>query len=86
MAGNSKEALRVLGELKEMSQRRYVSAYSVATIYAALGEKEQAFQWLQKANDERNTEIVFLKVDPRLDPLRNDPRFEELVKRAGIPQ
>jgi hypothetical protein len=58
----------------------------VATIYAGFGEKEQAFQWLQKANDERNTEIVFLKVDPRLDPLRNDPRIDELVKRVGIPQ
>jgi len=86
MSRNSKEALRVLAELKEMSQRRYVSAYSVATIYAGLGEKEQAFQWLQKANNERNTEIVFLKIDPRLDPLRDDPRFDELVKRVGIPQ
>ena len=86
MSGNNKEAIRVLAELKDMSQRRYVSAYSVATIYAGLGEKEQAFQWLQKANDERNTEIVFLKVDPRLDPLRDDPRFQDLVKRVGIPQ
>jgi serine/threonine protein kinase/Tfp pilus assembly protein PilF len=86
MSGNNKEALRVLAELKDISQRRYVSAYSVATIYAGLGEKEQAFQWLQKANDERNTEIVFLKVDPRLDPLRDDPRFQDLVKRVGIPQ
>ena len=86
MSGNKKEALRVLAELKDMSQRRYVSAYSVSTIYAGLGEKEQAFQWLQKADDERNTEIVFMKVDPRLDPLRDDPRFQELVKKVGIPQ
>ena len=86
VSGNKVEAHRVLAELKDLSQRRYVSPYSMATIYVGLGEKEQAFQWLQKANDERNTELVFLKVDPRLDPLRDDPRFHELVKGVGIPQ
>ncbi len=86
VSGNRVEAQRVLAELKDLSQRRYVSPYSMATIYVGLGEKEQAFQWLQKANDERNTELVFLKVDPRLDPLRDDPRFQELVRGVGIPQ
>ena len=85
-SGNQVEAQRVLAELKELSQRRYVSTYSIAMIYAALGDKEQAFQWLEKANDERNTEMVFLKVDPRADPLRDDPRFQQLVKKVGIPQ
>jgi serine/threonine-protein kinase len=86
VSGNKVEAQRVLAELKDISQRRYVSPYSVAIIYAGLGEKEQAFQWLQKANDERNTELVFLKVDPRLDPLRDDPRFHELLGTVGIPR
>src|SRR5207244_12527613 len=86
VSGNNVEAHRVLAELKDLSQRRYVSPYSMATIYVGLGEKEHAFQWMQKANDERNTELVFLKVDPRLDPLRDDPRFYELVKGVGIPQ
>ncbi len=54
-------------------------------IYAALGDKEQAFQLLEKAYAERNTELVFLKVDPRADPLRADLRFQELVKKVGIP-
>ncbi len=85
-SGNKVEAQRVLAELKELSQRRYVSPYGMAMIYAALGDKEQAFQWLERANDERNTEMVFLKVDPRADPLRDDPRFQNLVKRVGIPQ
>jgi len=85
-SGNKVEAQRVLAELKELSLRRYVSPYGIAMIYAALGDKEQAFQWLEKANDERNTEMVFLKVDPRADPLRNDPRFADLVKRIGLPQ
>ena len=85
-SGNQVEAQRVLAELKELSQRRYVSPYGIAMIYAALGDKEQAFQWLERANDERNTELVFLRVDPRADPLRDDPRFQELVKKVGIPQ
>jgi serine/threonine protein kinase/TolB-like protein len=85
-SGNQLEAQRVLAELKELSQHRYVSPYGIAMIYAALGDKEQAFQWLERANDERNTELVFLKVDPRADPLRNDLRFQELVKKVGIPK
>jgi tetratricopeptide (TPR) repeat protein len=85
-SGNQVEAQRVLAELKELSQRRYVSPYGIAMIYTALGDKEQAFQWLEKANDERNTELVFLKVDPRVDLLRGDPRFQELVKKVGIPE
>jgi tetratricopeptide (TPR) repeat protein len=84
-SGNRVEAQRVLAELKDLSQHRYISSYGVATIYAALGEIDQAFQWLEKACDERNTELVFLKVDPKLDPLRDDPRFDELVRRVRIP-
>jgi eukaryotic-like serine/threonine-protein kinase len=84
-SGNKVESQRVLAELNDMSQRRYVSPYSVATIYAALGDKEQALQWLEKASDERNTEMVFIKVDPRLDSLRSDRRFGDLVKRVGFP-
>jgi eukaryotic-like serine/threonine-protein kinase len=84
-SGNQVESQRVLAELKELSHRRYVSPYGIAMIYAALGDKEQAFQWLERANEERNTELVFLRVDPRVDPLRDDPRFQELVKGVGIP-
>jgi TolB-like protein/Flp pilus assembly protein TadD len=86
VSGNNVEAQKVLAELKDLSQRRYVSAYSVAMIYVGLGENEQGLRWLEKANDEWNTELVFLKVDPRVDSLRDDPRFQELVKKVGIPQ
>ena len=84
-SGNKVEAQRVLGELRDLSQSRYISAYSVATIYAALGQTEEAFQLLEKAALEGNTEFVFIRVDPRLDPLRNDPRFQELVKKVKFP-
>src|SRR6266852_6729659 len=82
-SGNKVEAQKVLAELKDLSQRQYVSPYGIAMIYAALGDKEQAFQWLERANEERNTELVFLSVDPHADPLHDDRRFQELVKRVG---
>jgi tetratricopeptide (TPR) repeat protein len=83
--GRKSEALKVLDQLKELSKRRYVSAYWIAQIYAALGEKEQAFEWLRKAYEERSVWMVYLKVDPGLDPLRSDPRFQELVRRMNFP-
>jgi TolB-like protein/Tfp pilus assembly protein PilF len=85
VSGNKAEARKVLAELKDLSQGRYVSPYGVAAIYVGLGEKEQAFEWLEKAFDEDNTELTFLKVDPRLDPLRAEPRFRQLLERAGFP-
>ena len=86
MSGNKVEAQKVLVELKDLSQRRYVSPYGIAMIYVGLGDKEQAFQWLERANDERNTELTLLKVDPRLNPLRDDPRFKDLLKRMNMPE
>jgi len=86
VSGNKVEAQKVLAELKDLSQGSYVSPYGVAAIYVGLGEKGQAFDWLEKAFHEDSTELTFLKVDPRLDPLRDDPRFQELLYRAGFPQ
>jgi hypothetical protein len=58
----------------------------MALIYAGLGEKEQAFDWLESAYKERSDLLVYLKVDPRLDNLRSDQRFADFVKRVGLPQ
>jgi len=84
-AGKRDEAQKLLGELEQMSKRKYVSPYQVATIYAALGEKEQSFQWLAKALDEHNDSLVGLKVDPAFASLRSDPRFADLLRRVGLP-
>jgi hypothetical protein len=63
-----------------------VSAFSFAVIYLGLGEKDQAFAWLEKAYEERSFLLAYLKVDPIWDPLRSDPRFADLVRRIGLPQ
>jgi tetratricopeptide (TPR) repeat protein len=75
------EAEKALRELENLSKQKYVSAYAVALVYAGLGDKDQAFQWLNKAFDERSHWLVWLKLDPRWDGLRGDSRFDDLVKR-----
>jgi tetratricopeptide (TPR) repeat protein len=82
VSGDRGEAQKVLGELTQLSGRRYVSAYDVAVVYSGLGEKEQAFRWLERAVGQRDF-IVWLKLDPRLEPLRSDSRFDALLRRAG---
>ena len=84
-SGKKAEAQRILAELDQQKQR-YVSPYTVATIYAGLGEKDQAFKWLEKAFEERDIWVMNLKVDPVLKNLRSDPRFANLLQRIGLTQ
>jgi serine/threonine protein kinase/tetratricopeptide (TPR) repeat protein len=85
LAGRKGEAQRVLTELKELSDRRHFGAYEIAAIYVSLGEKDQAFAWLDRAFQERSSWLTYLKREPRLDSLRGDPRFRELMQRVGLP-
>jgi len=66
-------------------RKSYVSPFDIALIYTALGEKDTAFAWPAKAVAERSTWLVYSKWDPRLDPLRSDPRFQDLLRRIGLP-
>src|SRR5262245_16082572 len=84
VAGSRAEAQRVLDGLIRDSQRRFISPYGVALIYVGLGDKEQAFAWLNRAYDERDNWLNYLKVEPRLDPLRSDARFTDLLRRVGL--
>jgi serine/threonine protein kinase/Tfp pilus assembly protein PilF len=84
VAGNTVEARKVLGTLIVESQRRYVPPYFVATVHTALGEKEDALTWLGKAYDGRDANLQWLKVDVAFDPLRSDPRFQELLTRIRL--
>jgi serine/threonine-protein kinase len=84
VAQKKEAAQQVLAELKEVSRTRYVSSGRLALVYAALGDKDRAIDLLEEAYRERSDSIVFLKVEPRLDPLRQEPRFADLLRRAGL--
>ena len=82
VSGNRAEALKILAALKEQSSRSYVSPYEIAVIHAALQENEQAFAFLEEACDDHSVWLSWLEVDPRLDTLRDDVRFENLLARV----
>ena len=81
VSGQKEEARKVLDELKDRAKHPYVSAYLIATTYAGLGDKDQAFASLEKAYEARSWYLTHLKLDPKLDSLRSDPRFEQLVQK-----
>ena len=83
-AGKKTEALQIVAQLQSISSTRYVSPYGLAQIYAALGDKEQTFKWLQIAYDDRAVWMSYLAVDPIFDSLRSDPRFEDLLRRVHL--
>ena len=82
LSGNKMEAEKILDQLKKLSQERYVSAYSFALTYLGLGDKEEALRWLEQSyQDHAGSDIGYIRVDPLLDPLRGDPRFEALAEK-----
>ena len=85
LTGNRAEAVMTLESLRELSTQRHVPAYQFAIVYAGLDKKDQAFAWLEKAYQERSNYLLFLKVIDPMVPLRSDPRFQELVRRIGLP-
>jgi TolB-like protein/Tfp pilus assembly protein PilF/DNA-binding XRE family transcriptional regulator len=79
-------ALRyVLASKLEQMRTQYVDPLSIAGEYAALGEEDAAFEWLERAYQERNTSLVFLTGNPRFAPIRSDPRFDDLLRRINFP-
>jgi tetratricopeptide (TPR) repeat protein len=83
-AGREADARKILDELRELSKREYVPPCLFAIALTGLGEKDQAFVWLDRACAERDSYVLDLKVDPVYDPLRSDPRFDELLRRIGL--
>ncbi|MCA1838017.1 MAG: protein kinase, partial [Actinobacteria bacterium] len=86
VSGHTSDAKKELEELKRLRKTEYVSAVSLAYICAGLGEKDEALSWLEKGFEERAFQMQMLKVDPRLENLRDDPRFRELVRKVGLPR
>lgn len=83
--GNQQAAQQVLADLKQLSKRKYVSPYLIATVYSGLGDKDSAFHWLEIAFGERDDLLVTVKVDPMFASLRSDARFATLLRRIGLP-
>ncbi len=83
-AGRRNEALRLLDELKKRSKAGYIPAGAFVNAYLGLGENDQAFTWLEQAYAEQSNILLFLKTHPYFDPIRNDPRFADLLRRVGL--
>ena len=87
LSGRRAEAQKALDRLNELSKQKYVPAAYRVMIYVGLGEKDKALDWLEKSYEERyivGDATVDIKVDPVFDPLRSDPRFEDLLRRMNL--
>jgi serine/threonine protein kinase/tetratricopeptide (TPR) repeat protein len=82
--GRSDEARAVLNELLKRREQEWVTPYEIGVVYALLGDRDEGFAWLRRAAREHAIGVAFVKVDPQLDPLREDPRFAELLRSAGL--
>ncbi len=84
LTGNKEQAKATIEELKVIAQKRYVSPFYLAVIYAGLGEKDEAFVWLEKAYQDKSWWMATLRSNPQLDNLRDDPRFQDLLRRVNL--
>ena len=83
--GREADAREMISRLQKHVQDAGVGRYEIALVYAALGKKDEAFAWLEKSFAARDKGLTYLKIDPCLDPLRSDSRFQDLVRRVGLP-
>jgi tetratricopeptide (TPR) repeat protein len=86
VAGKKKEAQEILDHYLELSKKEFVGPAFMAFIYIGLGEKDKAFEWLEKTYEQREAYVDLLKVSPMFDSLRSDPRFQDLVERMNFPE
>jgi TolB-like protein/Flp pilus assembly protein TadD len=85
VSGHQDDARGILVKLQQLHDQRTVPAASLATLYGAFGDLNEAFDWLEKAYEERDPQLTYLKAGRRFEPLRQDPRFGQLVRRVGLP-
>jgi len=83
-SGNTVAARKLIEELTLRSHTQYVPAFSIALVYTGLGDRVDAIEWLEKSYQDRSTFMVYIKIDPLLDPIRSDPRFTELLHQMGF--
>ena len=82
--GLHEQARAIVQELLELQKTKYISPYGIASIYACMGEAATALDWLEKAHAEHDQTLVWVKVHPRLDPVRHDPRYLALLERMSL--
>ena len=85
VAGKTAQARKILDDLHALAKKQYVLPFGFAVIHTGLGENDEALEWLEKAYQDRNGWMVDLQVAPLLDPLRSDPRFQDLLRRMNFP-
>jgi len=83
-AGQVDAAMKTISMLENHLRKDGVGRYEIALVYAGLGRKKEAFKWLEDSYTERDVGLLYLNVDPLLDPLRSDPRFDDLIRRVGL--
>jgi tetratricopeptide (TPR) repeat protein len=86
VSGRTADARQVLRQLMKMSRTRYVSPYNIGVLHAGLGERDEAFRWLQKVEEDRSDWFACVNVDPRLDGLHSDPRWAGILRSVGLAQ
>ena len=84
VSGGKAEAVELLHKLEEISKSRYVPALYFALIYMGLGDNDQAFHWIERGFEEHSGYLLYFKVDPKVDRLRSDPRFKEILRKIGF--
>ncbi len=84
-AGRTKEALQVLDDLTKLAKQRYVAPYFFAGIHVGLGDNDRAIEYLQKSYEEHSHWLIYLHIDPSMDGVRDNPRFQDLLRRVGLP-
>jgi DNA-binding winged helix-turn-helix (wHTH) protein/tetratricopeptide (TPR) repeat protein len=84
LGGNPKVARKLLADLKQRTHTQYVPAFSLALLYLGIGDRNQAMTWLERSCQDRSTYMIFAKVDPLLDPLRSDQRFDSLLRQMDL--
>jgi len=85
-AGRTKEAFQVLDDLTILAKQKYVAPYFLAGIHIGLGEDDRAMEYLEKCYEEHSHWLIYLHIDPSMDGLRDNPRFQNLLRRVGLPR
>jgi len=84
LAGRTDDAREILDELIRLSGEQPISSFDICLIHLALGDNDRAIEWLERAYEERSDHVPYLQANPRLDPLRSDPRFQEILRRMNL--